>query len=716
MIFSYNWLQEYIKDKLPRPKRLAELLTMHSFEVEEIKKKGKDWILDIDVLSNRAPDCFSHIGIARECCALTGSKLSIPSFRIREDKNSKASDFVKVKVEDTKACSRYTARVIFDLKVDSSPVWLKERLKACGLRTINNVVDIANFVMLETGQPLHAFDSEKLEGKKIIVRFAKKGEKIVTLDDEKYKLDQDVLVIADEKKPIGIAGVKGGKGPEVDKETKVIVLESANFNPRMIRRGSRKLGLRTDASVRFEHGIDPNLTQKAIDRAAFLIQQIACPPKPAASGAGRRAGGKIAKGLIDIYPKKVLPTMVRLDIDYVERLLGVKVPPREIIRILKSLGLETKEQTKGSLTVQVPTFRQDISLPEDLIEEIGRIYGYEKIESIFPTVALIPPKRNINIFWESVVKDILKGAGFTEVYNYSFINPDQVEIFGFKKNGLIEVENPISVEQQYLRVSLIPNLLKNVKENFKNFDEIRIFELGKIFLARSRANPLELEKRMLTGVIATKNPSKDKLFYQAKGSVSLLLEKLAIANVWYDSFQPTWDFEGGREGGRRGRGPEEGKISIWHAEERAEIKTDSQEIGFLGEVHKEILKNLKIKGAVVLFDLDFEKLQKLASEEHEYQPISSYPAAIRDLAILVPRQVLVEDVLNEINTTGGALVRDVDLFDIYEGEELPEGKKNLAFHIIYQAEDRTLKSKEIDQLHQKIVKALEKNPEWEVRR
>ena len=705
MLFSYNWLQSFFKKKLPKPEKLAEILALHSFEVEEVKRVRKDWALDIDVLPNRAPDCFSHLGITREISAILNYKLGIGEWKLTEDKNLKAKDFVSVEVKPRQACPRYTARVITDVKVGPSPKWIRDRLEVCGLRPINNVVDIANYVMLETGQPLHAFDGEKLEGQKIIIRFAKEREKIVTLDEEKYDLDEDILVIADEKSPVAIAGIKGGKLPEIDNKTKIVVLESANFNPKVIRKGSKTIDLKTDASWRFEHGIDPNLTEIGINRAAFLIQKI--------------AKGNVAKGLIDFYPKKVLPKRIRLDFDYVKSLLGREIPKKEIINILKRLDFKITGVRPLQIEVEVPTFRLDISIPEDLIEEIGRIYGYQRIKATFPTVSLIPPKRNLDIFWENVIKNILKEAGLTEVYNYSFVSPEQFSIFNsqFSKVGkedksssspfaaarVIEVENPISEEQKYLRPSLIPNLLKNVQKNQKNFREIRIFELGKIFQAP------RTEKRMLTGLIT------GDAFYQMKGVIDSLLQKIGISNIWYDEFEATpEDSNPPATLPSKGRAPS--KISIWHPKICAEIKVNHEEIGFLGEISQKILGDLEIEGKLVVFDIDFEKLQRLSSEETIYQPISRYPAAVRDIAVLVPPEVRVEEVLNKIETAAGILVRDVDLFDIYEGEELPEGKKNLAFHIIYQAKDRTLSSKEIDEIQDKIIKALEEELEWEVRK
>ncbi len=697
MLFSYNWLQSFFKDKLPKPEKLAELLVMHSFEVEEVKKVGEDFVLDIDVLPNRGPDCFSHFGIARECSVITGSKLKIPNSRLKEDKNLRTRDFIAVEVENEENCSRYTARVVADLKVKPSPRWIQERLKACGLRPINNVVDVTNYVMLETGQPLHAFDFDKISGdkkKKIIVRKAKKGEEIITLDNERYNLDENILIIADKKNSLAIAGIKGGKRVEIDKETKTIVLESANFNPQVVRRGSKKLNLKTDASWRFEHGIDPNLAEAAINRAASLIQEI--------------AEGKVTSGLVDFYPKKVSPKKIRLDLGYVKKILGVKIPVKEIKNILTRLEfkvIDARPQKLQQIIVEVPSFRLDVSLPEDLIEEIGRIYGYRKIKPVFPKVSLIAPKRNLRIFWEDVTKNILKEVGFTEVYNYSFIGEKEARIFGYEITNLVEVKNPISIEKKYLRPSLIPNLLKNINTNFKQYNEIKLFELGKTFTKKRRASSRYLEKRRLTGFITGdtlkhSNLTLEQVFYQAKGVADLLLEKLGISNIWHVQYQSTF---------------KESEASVWHPKRMAEIKINHKRIGFLGEISPSILEDLKIPVRVAVFDLNFEILPTLASEEHEYIAIACYPAVVRDLAVLVPRKVKAVDVLNKISAAGGSLIRDINLFDVYEGAELPRGKKSLAFHIIYQAEDRTLTAKEIDKIQNKIVEALKFEAGWEVR-
>lgn len=660
MIFSYNWLQTFFTRKLPKPEKLAKLLTLHSFEVSEIKKVKSDHVLDIDVLPNRAGDCFSHIGIARETAAITGLTYRDPvSVKLHRDRVS----VVSVEVKQPQACLRYTAKVITDVKVGASPKWLKDHLEVCGLNPINNIVDIANYVMLETGQPLHAFDSDKLAGGKIIVRLAKEGEKITTLDNQKFDLDAEILVIADAEKPVAIAGIKGGMGPEIDGSTKTIILESANFNQALIRKTSKAMNLKTDASVRFEHGIDPNLTEFAINRAAYLIQKVAL--------------GSAAKDLIDFYPQKAYPKKVKLDLNYAESLLGVKISEREIRAILRRLGFKITG-VGHPLSVEVPTFRMDISIPEDIIEEVGRIYGYEKIFPVFPVASLIPPKKNYNIFWENVVKDILKEAGFTEVYNYSFQKDPSTGSGQGERD--IEVENPTSQEYRYLRSSLIPGLLRNIEKNKAIFSQIKIFEIGKIFNG-------EIEKRMVSGVVMGED------FYQLKGAIDVLFDKLGLAKVWYDDYQAT---------------PEDSSKSLWKTKRSAEIKVGDVELGFLGE--------LRAEPKMAAFDLDLGKLENLAAEDRAYKPISKYPATIRDLAILVPPATKVEEVLNVIEIAGGSLAVDVDLFDIYEGEGISDGQKNLAFHIIYQAQDRTLTSIEVYKIHQNIIKTLEENPAWQVRK
>jgi len=705
MIFSYNWLKDYIKGKVPSPSEIAKIFTKYSFEVESLKKRADDWIFDIDILPNRASDCLSYIGVAREAVAVLkfekGAKnsLALPKNKLRENKKIRTKDVLEVKVENSGDCQRYMAMVVFGVKVGKSPKAIQKKLKSCGLEPINNIVDITNYVMLETGQPLHAFDFDKIETaekgfekesrkkiKKIFVRRARKGEKVKALDQKTYQLDDGILVIADAKKPLCLAGIKGGENSGIDEKTKNIVIEAANFNPGLIRRASKKLKLKTDASWRFENGIDPNLIDFAQKRVLSLIQ--------------KEAKGDILSGPVDFYPKKRKPKKIMLDLGYLNSLLGVKVSKQTAVKALRVLDFMVsfpKNKKENKLLVTPPTRRLDISIEEDLIEEVARLIGYQNIPSVIPKETLLCPSPNDELFWQRFSLDVLKEMGFSQAYNYSFIGEKDKEIFCKNSREIVEVQNPISSFNKYLRPNLIINLLKNVKENFKYFDQVKLFEIGKIF---KKEKGKFFEAKALSGIFSSRKID-EKGFYLLKGFVDSLLEKMGISDVWYDDWQPS---------------PEQSSSYLWQAGESAEIKSGDEEIGYLGAINWKILKEMGIGENVFAFDFDFAKLVKLSSEENEYRPISNYPAAIRDLAVLVPRGEKVVNLLNIINRVGGKLVRDVDLFDIYVGENIPYGRKNFAFHIIYQASDHTLSSKEVDSLHNKIIKAIEKNPEYEVRK
>lgn len=669
MLYSYNWLKDYVPG-LPKPEKMADALTMHAFEVEEVKKMKDDYCLDISVLANRAPDCFSHIGMAREIAAILNLKFKIRNSKLKEDKETKTKNFISVSVESKNDCPRYMARVVKNVKIGPSPKWIQERLEVCGLRPINNLVDATNFIMLETGQPLHVFDADKLSGG-ISVRRGKAGEKIFTLDGDRYDLNENILVIADSQEPLAIAGIKGGKKAEIGQNTKNIVIEAANFDSALIRKTSQKLRLRTDASLRFEHKIDAAAAEFAINRTAQIINEL--------------AGGQICSGLIDIYQIKSKKKIIKLSLDYAQGLLGMKVLAKDIKDIFKRLELKILKADAVSIEVEIPSFRLDLVLQEDLIEEIGRILGYEKMPGVFPIGYLAPPKRNLDVYWEDFSKNILRDLIFNESYNYSFISEKDVANFGLKAEDLMELENPISSDFKYLRPSLLIGLIKNAVLNFKFGEELRMFEMGNIFANKK-------ETKIISGVVAGKKNSSQ--FYILKGVIDSLLNKMGIADVAYEG----------------------GSFNFLNKNKSAKIKVGQEEIGFLGEISPEILKKFKLDAEAVAFDLNFEKISALCNEETAYRPISQYPAAIRDVAILVPLNIKVEDVLNKINGAGGALVSEVELFDIYEGEGLPEGKKNLAFHIIYQSKDKTLSNEEITGLHSKIIKALEDDPEWEVRK
>ena len=522
-----------------------------------------------------------------------------------------------------------------------------------------------------------------MTSKQIIVRKAKKGEKILTLDEKEYLLDKNVLLIADKKGPLAIAGIKGGKRAEIDGSTKTILIESANFNRLIIRKASRKLGLRTDASNRFEHGLDPNLTLKTLERVAALILEV--------------AGGKIVE-LGDFYPKPVKPWRIKLPFEKVEKLTGVKIPGRKIIDILERLKLKIVKKHKEYVLVEIPTRRQDLKIAEDLVEEVIRIYGVDKIPVKHPLVYVKAVDRNTEIYWQDKIRDFLKGLKFVEVFTYSFIGQKQKAIYKYSNRSLIELENPISSEYQYLRPSLIPNLLEAAKKNFRHFDRFQIFEIGEIF------NPISKgvdEKKSLAFLLADKNkePAIED-FREFKGIVETFLQELGITDYFFDEVNPLI----------------KERIIFWHPYRLAAIKVGDKTIGALGEIHPFLLQKLETEGTVMLAEFNLESLITIARDEQEFQPISSYPAAVRDISLLVPLEERVEKVLQRITTLGGDLVRDVDLFDIYREENIPKGKQSLAFRIVFQAKNRTLKPDEIDKLLKKIIKGLERNKKWKVRK
>lgn len=632
---------------------------MHSFEVESVVKKGNDHVLNIDVLPDRAGDCLSHLGIAKELSVLLQKKMIVPAVKIKENKE-KISKYLSVKIEDPKACLRYTARVMKDIKVGPSPKWLQEKLVACGLNSINNVVDATNFVMMEIGQPLHAFDYDKI-GKEIIVRKSKKGEKIATLSDKEYILDSEVLLITDAEKPLALAGIKGGKGCEIDSNTKTIVLESANFDHKLISQTARKLNLRTDASIRYENNLDPNLTSLAIDRVASLIEEL--------------AGGEIIAGTVDVYKNKLKPWTIKLDPDNVNNIIGIEIKKTEMVKILSDLGFTVKA-SGDFLNVLVPTFRQDVVIPENLIEEIGRVYGYGNVPAILPSFSS-PAQRNNDVFWQNKAKDVMKELGLTEVYGYSFLGDEEKNVFGLE---LREILNPVSSYYKYLRTTLVPQMAKNVRENSKFFKEIKIFELGKAFTDK--------ETMMISGAVSGES------FSSVKGCLDCLFEKLGIQKVSYS---------------------QAGKSSIWHGKKTAEVKIGGKVIGHLGSLSSNISEILGINNTV-FFELNFDELQKSCSEKKEYEAISYHPPLLRDISGVVLDNLKVEEILEIINNNGGNLLKSVEVFDVYKGKGIAPDKKSISFHLTYQSDEKTLDSKTIDSQIELLITKLKETINWEERK
>ena len=686
---------------------------MRAFEVEGLEKSGKDYFIDIDVLANRSHDALSHIGMAREICALEGRKLKYKFPKLQFKKGSTFSFSGKpenssrlnlsVKIEHTMVCSRYIGAVMENVEIKESPKWIKDLLKQYNINPINNVVDATNYVMLETGQPLHAFDFIKIKSelgiknyelRKIIVRRAKDKEKIKLLDGQEKELTKEDLVIADSEKALAIAGIKGGMDAGITEKTKTIILESANFDAANVRRSRMRLGLKTDASDRFEKEIDPNLAEGAMARLIEILENF---------------GGKVIN-VADVYPKKIKPWKISLDSDYVNQLLGESIPKIKIIKILRSLELGIKNYESSDILVEIPTFRIDLKTQEDLIEEIGRLYGYENIKPRTPHMPLIPAKANDERIFERAVKNILAGAGFSEVYDYSFYSRRDAGLAQLGTIKHLELENPMNPDQELMRVSLIPNILKNVRENLKNFSELNIFEIGRVY--HINRGILPEEKNILVGTITleTRNPVKSlrshgaikraEEFYAAKGYIDALLQKLGILNYYFDDFNSS---------------PSDTFITLWHTGRSAEIKIEGsgKAIGYVGEINPLILTEFDIHRRVAMFEFDMKKLREISESEREYEPIGKYPTVTRDISMIAKENARVDDILRVIQKTGGNLVLDADLFDIFDFED---NTSSYAFHIIFGADNRTLTSEEVDVLMEKITNNLENNLKVKVRK
>ncbi len=611
-----------------------------------VKGSGQAAVLDLAITPNRA-DCFSVLGLAREVSALTGEKVKWPA--IRFPKISKEKIDFQVKVEDKKLCPKYTVRVIKNITIKESPSWLKERLSAAGMRPINNVVDVTNFVMLEMGQPLHAFDKKKVS--EIIVRKVKKGEKIMTIDGESRELDESMLVIADAKKPIAVAGVMGGLESEVTVKTTDIILESAQFNPVSVRKTGQKLGLRSEASLRFEKSIDWQITEVASDRAAALIAEL--------------GGGEVAEEQIIVAAKKFQPATIKLSLNYLNNLLGAEIPKAKVTAYLKALGFEVKD-SKGELNVKVPSWREDVKIPADLVEEVGRLFDYNKLKPSYLTAELRPVILSQEKQLVRKIQDILVGAGFSEVINYSFYGqtpcccgPDYH----------LEVANPINPDQRYLRLDLEPRIKENIEKNIREFEQVKIFEIGQTYHPHQKGE-LPEEKKMLAAAYAAKKLKGETAIDYLKGLTQLLFEELNI------------DSE---------------KINFSLLKDVLGIKIDYNN-KFLGT----IIFNQQLNYGLLRLTLD--ELVKDASARKIYQPLAKFPAIIRDLAFEVEKNVLYNEIKEAVKRMDKLIV-GVDYLSTYH---LSDNKKSLAFRVIYQSAERTLRSEEVDKIQEIIIKELDK--------
>lgn len=642
----------------------------------------KDTILEIDnkSLSNRS-DLFGHYGLAREISTFYQVPLK-PYVDFIDQSDLNIGSKVVIKVEDKKLCPRYLAIKVGGIKIQESPRWLKERLIAVGLKPINNLVDLTNYVMLESGQPLHAFSSELVD--KIIVRSAKKGEHIETLDGKEYELTEGMLVIADSHQPIAIAGVMGGQQTAIHAGTTEVIIEAANFEAVSIRKTAGKLNIRTDSSLRFEKSLDPTLAEQGLRRMLFLIKKIC-----------REA--KVMSGLTEVSSYQLNQGPITISLDWINRKAGQKIPEEQVIDILRRLGFEVSLNEPSQITVLIPTWRaaKDVSTAEDILEEILRIFGYNQIKAQPLISALSSPARLLEKDLEKRLQDFLAGAGaFTEVYNYSFLGENLLKKLEVDPINFIRLANPLSNEHTLLRQSLIPGLMSNLKNNQFNYEEIRFFEIGRIFLdtpgifkkTNDQEDLLPYQGQRIALTMAGK---KDEYFSELKGLVEQLLT-ISLYYNWETEFTTATDFP-----------------SFIDRSQAVRIRVNDHDLGFIAVVDKKIANNFGLKVVAAVAEINFEELAALfrtAALPH-YREVPKYPPVVRDLAFVVNTEIMYNDIRKEM-LKFNVLVASVELFDSYQGGQLGLDKKNLAFHITYQAEDRTLTSEEIDQMQEQLFSLL----------
>lgn len=655
---------------------------------EDIRKiiEFDDTIFDFEIHSNR-PDLMSIIGIAREVAVITDNKLRTPETKIKE-KDERIEKDITVKIEAEDLCPRYAGRVIKDIKIEESPLWLKWKLRLLGARPINNIVDITNFVMMETGQPLHAFDLDLVKGKTIIVRKSRPGETICTLDDVERQLPSNSLVIADTEGAIALAGIMGGKYSEINPNTKNVFLESAYFNSVNNRRSTAKFGIRTEASNRFEKGIDKEVQIYALDRAADLISKIAM--------------GKISLGKIDTNEKLYQPCKINLRIKRVNRILGQLLDKDEpktknkIINILDKLEFKVIEDKGEYIEVIPPSFRGDVEREIDIIEEIARIYGYDKIKPTLFNTTIVQEGKNFRFRVIDQVKETLIGCGLNEVITYSFVSPDIFDRIRIperhKLRNTIKIKDPMTRDHSLMRTSLISSLLEVIKWNTNRQAElVKIFEVGKIYLpSPDKPNSLPNEKLIIAGAI---NKTGRGDIWEKSFSLDIFDVKGIIETVFQDLKVKNWEVVPGNH-------------PAFHPLRNGKIIMGGEEVGIFGEIHPEVINNYRIPGKVNLFEIDFENLLPNVPSDIKYCILPKYPSVQRDLALIVKEEILSADIIKVIKSIDEKLIKKVTLFDLFKGKQIGDGYKSLAYSVVFQAEDRTLIDQEVENTYRKIKDKL----------
>ena len=640
----------------------------------------KDTVFEIGLTPNRA-DCLSIIGVAREIAAKLGKKVKYPG-KCVEENGEEICAVSSVVIDDPDLCPRYAARHISGCRIAPSPGWLVNRLKVVGLRSINNVVDITNYVLMEYGHPLHAFDFDLLAEKRIVVRRAGEGERFKTLDGQERLLNSTDLTIRDGYRAVALAGIMGGENSEISETTKNILLESAYFNPSSTRQTSKRLGLHTDASHRFERGADINVLIKALDRAAYLIADL--------------AGGTVAKGVLDVYPVRIEPRKITARAEYINRILGLTLTNEDIAEIFRKLEFGVEIVDLGIFNVSIPSFRVDIDREIDLVEEVARLNGFEKIPTTMPVAAVFSDLPPIHQLLESRLRNYLASQGFNEVINFSFISPDLFDRIMLNEDDsrriTVRIRNPLVEEQSVMRTTLLPSLLSTAVSNI-NFRELdqRIFELRRVYLPvqdqELPCEPLFLGV-LLTGKREEQGWNHDKSlvdFFDAKGVVENILADFNVDGAEFSLENPE---------------------RFYHPGKSSHILLGGGSVGSIGELHPEVMENFGLTQKVYYFEINFEKLVGLSKEIRNVTPPSRFPDTFRDIAMLIDDEVSYSKIIDTIKRLKIKEIEEVGVFDLYKGEHLSPGQKSVAIRVSYRSHERTLTDDEVARMHNKIVKQL----------
>ena len=627
-----------------------------------------DVVVEYEITSNRV-DCFSVLGIAREAAATFGKEFVPPV--VTETGNSEdVNDYIKVKIEDTDLCSRYCARVVKNIKIAPSPEWMQHRLAAHGIRPINNIVDITNYVMEEYGQPMHAYDMDTIANNEIIVRRAKKDEPFVTLDGQERTLDESILMICDGEKPVGLAGIMGGENSMITDNVSTMLFEAACFDGTNIRLSSKKVGLRTDASAKFEKGLDPNNAIDAINRACQLIEEL--------------GAGEVVGGVVDVYPNVKTGRRIKLDAAWINKLLGTDISEETMIGYLKKIDLGFDEETKE---VIVPSWRQDLERDADIAEEVARFFGYANIPTTLPKGEATTGKLSFKLRVEEVVREVAQFCGFSQGMCYSFESPkvfDKLLISeDSKMRQAVVISNPLGEDFSIMRTTSLNGMLTSLSTNFNRRNkDVRLYELGNIYLPKQiPVTELPEERMQLTlGMYG------DGDFFTMKGVVEEILDNTEL------NLKPEYDPNAG--------------LPFLHPGRQANIVYDGTVIGYLGEVHPTVAVNYSIKERVYVAVLDMNEITARASFDKKYEGIAKYPAVSRDLSMVVPKSILAGDIEKVFDKRGGHILESYKLFDVYEGAQIKHGYKSLAYTLSFRAKDRTLEEADITKVMTKIMNGL----------